>query len=178
MTSARSTTAPNDPKPFFPCEPVDAGFFDRASARFVTTVDLDATPAKVFAILDDERSWPAWVTPGIRKVTWTTPRPHAVGTTRTVEMTGGMSVYETFFVWDDGKELAFHLTGATQEVWSRFAERYVVSAIGEGKTRLTWTLAYEPVGVFGRIQPLVKPVMGWVLASYLKRLANYVKNAA
>jgi hypothetical protein len=99
-------------------------------------------------------------------------------------MQGGMAVYESFFVWDEGKELAFYLTGATKKVWSRFAEQYVLtpieatrqgSSIGEGKTRLTWTLAYDPIGTFGRIQFLVKPLMGVALGAYLKKLARYVK---
>lgn len=173
--TAPSSTVADDSKPFFACQPVDARFFEDAPARFTVAVDLDATPAKVFAVLDDEKSWPVWVAPGIRKVTWTKPRPHDLGTTRTVEMTGGMAVYETFFVWDEGKELAFHLTGATQEVWSRFAERYVLAAVGEGKTRLTWTLAYEPIGTFRRVHFLVKPLMGFALRAYLKKLARYVK---
>ena len=35
-------------------------FFDTAPMRFRHEVDLDATPAKVFAIFDDESSWPKW----------------------------------------------------------------------------------------------------------------------
>ena len=57
----------------FDCRPVDASFFDTAPMRFQHEVDLDATPAKVFAIFDDENSWPKWFH-AIHKVEWTSPQ--------------------------------------------------------------------------------------------------------
>jgi hypothetical protein len=55
----------------FTCRPVDTSFFDTAPMRFKNEVELDAPPAKVFAIFDDERSWPEWFR-AIHKVVWTT----------------------------------------------------------------------------------------------------------
>jgi hypothetical protein len=159
----------------FPCVVVGAEFLATAPCRFVTDVDLDVTPDALFAVLEDERSWPAWVRPGITRVTWTSPRPFGVGTTRTVEMVGGMEVYETFFEWRRGEVMAFALTGATQSVWRSFAERYEVTPLAAGKCRLRWTLAYDPVGGFARVQPLIKPLMGGALKLYLRSLARYCR---
>ncbi len=66
-----------------PCERVGLDFIDRAPFRFVSTVDLAITPEQLFEVLDDAESWPHWAT-AITKVTWTSPQPHGVGTTRTV----------------------------------------------------------------------------------------------
>lgn len=44
----------------FTCRPVDTSFFDTAPMRFKNVVELDAPPAVVFAIFDDEQSWPKW----------------------------------------------------------------------------------------------------------------------
>ena len=54
----------------FTCRPVDTSFFDTASMRFKNAVELDAPPAMVFAIFDDEQSWSKWFR-AIHKVVWT-----------------------------------------------------------------------------------------------------------
>src|SRR5262249_61315072 len=72
----------------FPCRPVDASFFETAAMRFKNAVDLDARPDDVFAILDDGDSWPRWFG-GMRKVAWTSEKPHGVGSTRTAWLTAG-----------------------------------------------------------------------------------------
>ena len=59
----------------FTCRPVDTSFFDTAPMRFKNEVELDAPPAKVFAIFDDEQSWPEWFR-AIHKVVWTSNKPH------------------------------------------------------------------------------------------------------
>lgn len=69
----------------FTCRPVDASFFDIAPMRFKNEVEPDAPPAMVFAIFDDEQSWPEWFR-AIHKVVWTSNKPHGVGSTRTVSL--------------------------------------------------------------------------------------------
>ena len=64
----------------FTCRPVDTSFFDTVPMRFKNVVELDAAPAMVFAIFDDEQSWPKWFR-AIHKVLWTSNRPHGVGST-------------------------------------------------------------------------------------------------
>lgn len=73
-----------------PCERVDLEFVDRAPYRFVSTVDLAITPEQLFEVLADASSWPHWASV-ITNVTWTSPEPRGVGTTRTVEMRGGIT---------------------------------------------------------------------------------------
>jgi hypothetical protein len=79
----------------FTCRPVDASFFDIAPMRFKNEVELDAPPVMVFAIFDDEQSWPEWFR-AIHKVVWTSNKPHGVGSTRTVSLLTA-TVYEHFF---------------------------------------------------------------------------------
>jgi hypothetical protein len=90
----------------FDCHPVDASFFDTAPMRFRHAVDLDATSAKVFAIFDDENSWPKWFH-AIHKVEWTSPRPHGVGSTRTTTM-ALVTMFEYFFCWDQDRRCSFY----------------------------------------------------------------------
>jgi uncharacterized protein YndB with AHSA1/START domain len=64
----------------FTCHPVDTSFFDTAPMRFKNEVELDAPPARVFGIFDDEQSWPEWFR-AIHKVVWTSNKTHGVGST-------------------------------------------------------------------------------------------------
>jgi hypothetical protein len=88
-------------------------------------------------------------------------------------MPGGLDVYETFFLWNDGRELAFHFLGTTQRLWDAFAEHYEITAEGAGKCRLRWSMAYEPAASLAGIQRLAKPLMPLVLRRYLRKLRAY-----
>ena len=72
-----------------PCERVGLDFIAIAPFPFVSTVDRAITAKQLFEVLDDAESWPQWAT-AITKVTWTSPQPHGVGTTQTVDMRGGI----------------------------------------------------------------------------------------
>jgi hypothetical protein len=173
MTAGSHVNPYDETKPFFACRPVGAEFFATAAYRFVVETDFDVDADRLFAILDDEAAWPVWVSPGIQSVEWTSPRPHGRGTTRTVHMPGGLDVYETFFLWNDGRELAFHFLGTTQKIWDAFAERYEITPQGPGKCHLRWTMAYEPASSLSGIQRLAKPLMSLVLRRYLRKLRAY-----
>jgi hypothetical protein len=92
----------------FTCRAVDTSFFDTAPMRFKNVVELDAPPAMVFAIFDNEQSWPEWFR-AIHKVVWTSNRPHGVGSTRTVSLST-VTIYERFFRWEQDRRCSFYLT--------------------------------------------------------------------
>lgn len=170
-----ATANPHDPQePWFPCEPFEPSWFDEAPVRFPHDVELDCTPDALFDVFEDPTSWPVWAR-GIGQVIWTSPQPYGVGTTRTVVFWGGMRVYEVFTAWERGRTMAFQFEGTTQEVWTRFGERYVVDDLGGGRCRLRWTVAYEPTGVFARLHPLLRPIMRWNLGGYMRALHRYVR---
>jgi hypothetical protein len=73
----------------FPCERVDVDFTETAPYRFTNSVDLAIAPQQLFEVLADAESWPHWASV-ITNVTWTSPEPRGVGTTRTVDMRGGI----------------------------------------------------------------------------------------
>jgi hypothetical protein len=165
---------PRTVKPYFACTPIDFEYYTTAPQRFVNRAEFDVTPAQLFAIFEEETSWPRWV-PGIVRVDWTSPRPFGVGTTRTVTFVGGgMEVYEDFIGWEPGRTMAFCFTGTSQDVWESFGEQYVVEDLG-GRCRLTWTVAYTPRGTFATLHPLLRPFMGLTLSWFLRRLVSYTR---
>ena len=155
----------------FPTRPLTPDEHASQPCRFVNVVDLPCTPTALFAVLEDPASWPRWA-PGIARVDWTSPRPYGQGTTRTVTFWGGTQVFETFTEWVPGELMSFTFTGTTQEVWKSFGERYVVTPSATG-CRLTWTVSYEPAGGFGRVHPLIAPMMRLTFWFYMRLLRRY-----
>ena len=88
------------------CDRVGLDFIDGAAFRFVSTVNLTITPELVFEVLDDAESWLLWAAV-ITKVTWTSPEPHGVGTTRTVDVRGDIVGDEEFLAWEPHSHMAF-----------------------------------------------------------------------
>jgi hypothetical protein len=161
----------------FPCRPVDATFFESAPERHVQSVELACTPARLFEIFEDEASWPRWV-PGITKVVWQTPAPRGAGAKRTVSLVGGAEILEEFTTWQPGRALAFHLLGTNQPIWHAFAEKYALDELPGGRTKLTWTVAYEPRDGFAKAHPFVRLPMGLALKGFLLLLKRYVAKQA
>jgi polyketide cyclase/dehydrase/lipid transport protein len=103
-----------------PCEPVGLDFIDHAPFRFVSTVELAINPEQLFEVLSDAESWPRWATV-ITKVTWTSPEPRGVGTTRTVHMRGGIvgdvgappACGGEFLAWEAFTHMAFRFNKAS-----------------------------------------------------------------
>ncbi|OBG32286.1 hypothetical protein A5672_25915 [Mycobacterium alsense] len=155
----------------FPCERVDLSFVDNARFRFQNSVDLAITPEQLFEVLADAESWPRWASV-ITKVTWTSPEPRGVGTTRTVEMRGGLVGNEEFLAWEPFTRMAFRFNECSTQAVAAFAEDYRVEAI-PGGCRLTWTMAQQPAGPSRWAMPLVGPLLNLGLRRFLRNLRSY-----
>ncbi|WP_144207120.1 SRPBCC family protein [Mycobacterium tilburgii] len=84
-----------------PCERVGLDFTETAPFVFRDNVDLAITPEQLFEVLADADSWPRWA-PVITNITWASPEPRGVGTTRIVEMRGGLKPLvgdEEYLAW-------------------------------------------------------------------------------
>ena len=155
-----------------PCKKVGLEFIDSAPYRFVSTVDLAITPEQLFDVLADEASWPHWASV-ITKVTWTSPEPRGVGTTRTVDMRGGITGHEEFLVWEPYTRMAFRFNESTTSSVAAFAEDYRVVPTATG-CHLTWIMALEPNGLGGRFGLFAgQPVMGRLFQRFLHNLRRY-----
>lgn len=158
----------------FPCDRVDLSFIDNAPHVFRNSVDLAITPEQLFEVLSDAESWPRWASV-ITKVTWTSPEPRGVGTTRTVEMRGGFKPLvgnEEFLAWEPFTHMAFRFNECSTQAVAAFAEDYRVEAI-PGGCRLTWTMAQRPSGPSRLAMPLVGPLLNLGLRRFLRNLRSY-----
>jgi len=84
-------------------------------------------PSAVWAALLDAEAWTQWLP--ITKVTWTSPQPFGVGTTRIVEI-GDQAVEETFFAWDEGKRMAFRFEKSSLPLSAAVEDYRVVPTAG------------------------------------------------
>lgn len=84
-------------------------------------------PSAVWAALLDGEAWTQWLP--ITKVTWTSPKPFAVGTTRTVEV-GPQVIEETFFAWDEGSRMAFRFERSSLPLSAAVEDYRVVPTAG------------------------------------------------
>lgn len=140
-----------------PLDPADDEFLASAPHVFRYQKRFAATPEHVWEQLTSDVSLAAWG-PSIKKVTWTSPRPFGVGTTRDVLAPGGSTMRERYFRWDEGKSHAFYVYESSLPLFKRFAEDYVVEPAG-AQTLFTWTVAIEPKNAFALPLKLLSPVL-------------------
>ena len=159
---------------WYPLEPADADFLNTAPHVFRYEKRYAATPEQVWESLTSDESLAAWG-PSIKKVTWTSPRPFGVGTTRDVVARGGPTMRERYFRWDEGRNHSFYVYESTLPLFNRFAEDYVVEHDG-AQTRFTWVLAIEPKKAMALpvkvIAPLLKAGFGRIPGEGQKYFAN------
>ncbi|HJQ04726.1 MAG TPA: SRPBCC family protein [Nocardioides sp.] len=154
-----------------PCDKVGVEYVDTAPHRYSNTVELGITPEQLFEVFADADAWPRWAKV-ITGVTWTSPMPPTVGTTRDVTMRGGLVGSEEFLVWNPGTQMAFRFNEASEKSIRAFAERYDVVATPSG-CRLTWTLALDVTGPGRHFMPLSGAVSNAAFRWFLRNLRRY-----
>lgn len=151
-------------------------FYETASFRVVTKVSINAPAAKVFATLEDPNAWPRWVK-AIKKVEWTSPKPFAVGTTRTVTMKNGHRIDERFILWETNRRMSFSVLGSTHPGVSAFGEDYILTPTAQG-CDLRWTLVLQPRGFLAQGIYLLRPGFRWALRRSLNDFKSLVERNA
>ncbi len=160
----------------FTYRPVDLDFVEKAPLRFVTEVEIAASPEQVFKVFENENAWPEWFD-DIIKVEWTSPKPYGVGTTR-IGTLKRMTVYEKFIAWDPGRRFTFCLAAATLPIAHAFCEDYRLEPLGTGKTRFIYTIACEPRLLLKLAGPLGRRMMDSMLRKAARSLAAYMQQTA
>ncbi|GFG54185.1 MxaD family protein [Mycolicibacterium agri] len=127
---------------WYPLQPADADFFESAPHVFTYQKRFAAPPAQVWEQLTSDASIAAWG-PAVKELSWTSPRPFGVGTTREVVALGGARMRERYFRWEDGSRHSFACYESSLPLFNRFAEDYLIEPDG-ADTLFTWVVAIEP----------------------------------
>jgi hypothetical protein len=122
-------------------QPVDQGFFESAPTRYSHRWSIARPSSEVWAELVGDRPlhWCRGLT-----VTWTSPRPFSVETTRQAKILGVLKVREYFFAWEEGRRYTFYATEANLPLFHRVAEDYIVEPDGPNRCTFTWKIALAP----------------------------------
>jgi hypothetical protein len=147
-------------RPWFSTKPVEETFFDNAPIRLSETFDIARPAADVWTELTADNPL-AWCRI-LRQITWTSPRPFGVGTTRTARSAGG-TIHEFFFRWEEGRRMSFYVLEASAPLYRRFAEDYLVEPASETSCRFTWTIAVEPKPLAQIANPFTRLLLGTLL---------------
>jgi Polyketide cyclase / dehydrase and lipid transport len=130
-------------RPWFSFVSVDESFFENAPVRMAAHFEVPRPAAEVWGELTGER--PLHWCRILQDVSWTSPRPFGVGTTREVKALWGANLLrEHYFRWEEGRRHSFYVVEASAPLAKRFAEDYLVEPTGEGSCRFTWTICFEP----------------------------------
>lgn len=148
-------------------------FLDRATVKEVNTVEIESSPEAIFAVLKDPESWPRWFK-AIDKVTWTSPYPLGEKATRTVRL-GPLSVDEYFFLWEENVRYAFCFTRTNLPFVKALVEDYRLEPLGNGKTRFTYTVAYDPGRLFCLTGGVGKAFLARTFRKGCAELGDYMK---
>lgn len=149
--------------PSFELQPVDEAFFKSAPFQLAETFNIARPAGEVWAELtgDDPLYWCKL----LKDVTWTSPKPFGVGTTRTVRTVANASVFkEQFFIWEEGRRKSFYVAEANGPLFKHFAEDYLVEPTSDSSCDFTWTIAAEP----HKAARLTSPVNKLILSSLLR----------
>ena len=142
---------------WYPLESADEAFIASAPHVFRYQKRFAASPDKVWESLCSDASLAAWG-PMISNVTWTSPRPFGVGTTREVTAPAGSKMRERYFQWEEGHSNSFYAYESALPIFKRFAEHYLVEPAGS-ETLFTWTLALEAKSAFAVPVKLLAPIL-------------------
>ena len=145
-------------RPCFACQPVDEDFLENAPVRMSARFEVARPAAEVWGELTSER--PLQWCRILQDVSWTSPRPFGVGTTREVKALWGANLLrEHYFRWEEGRRHSFYVVEATAPLASRFAEDYLVEPTGEGSCRFTWVIAFAPTALSVPGLPVTKALL-------------------
>jgi len=156
----------------YTCREVDVSFLQTAPVRIVNVVEIDASAEQIFSLWRDAQAWPKWFK-NIIDVEWTSAEPFGVGTTREVTL-DTMRIDETFIVWENNKRFCFYLSRTSKHFFHALCEDYQLEKLANNKTRFTYTVAYEPAGLFRLLGPFGTMVMKKMFRRGALGLAAYM----
>lgn len=157
----------------YPLEPAGEQLLRRASAHSVAECEYPIPAHSLFSMFEEAATWRKFF-PVIRKVEWTSPTPFGIGTTRTVNVIGGVRLDEVFWTWKPGAQMGFEITAASNGALQGLVELYDFIPVDDGHCRLRWEMGMELSGKM-RVAESSMPSSLLIVQNWcLKRLARMV----
>lgn len=155
---------------WFDLDGVGTEFCDASRFRFHNEAVLDVDKERAFDIFADGPGMERWLEDFVA-CRWTSEEPHGVGSTRVVELKM-LSVKERFLVWDRGERITFLVYAITMPLTKKFVEDLRFVEMGPKKTRVEWSVHYEPNWFVRPVHPIVRSVFGGIFERSARRLSK------
>ncbi|GED97167.1 SRPBCC family protein [Gordonia crocea] len=134
----------------FGLTPFTEPFFDEAPMQYTIDVAVPADPDYVWSEFTRQNTLD-WCR-ALKRVTYTSPQPYGPGTTRTATLTGGVTLHENFFLWEEDPSAhryrhAFYVEGASVPGMKQFGELTEVTLGTDGGSHIVWRFALRLGGI-------------------------------
>jgi len=144
----------------------------KAPVKVSAAREMRATPDQVFAALCDHEAWPEWFS-SIQKVERLGDQREGVGSRRRVTVNKRFVIDEEFIVWEPGKAWGFTVYEASTGAFRTLNELVQIQAIADDRTRVTYTMGFEPNPLVGVLMKLgAKKVLTKNLGQALDKLGD------
>lgn len=150
-------------------EPIE--FVDRAPIRIRAEATIGASPSQVWPAISDAAAWEAWFT-GMKVAHYTSPEPHAVGSTRHVQVQT-LRVDETIIAFDPDERFGFRVDGASLPALAAMVEVVTLEPVGSA-TRVVYRQALELKPWARVLAPVVRRQLASALCTSLVGLDRFV----
>jgi hypothetical protein len=148
---------------------VNEQLVENGKARAIAERDMAVSAEQLFATLGDGPSWAKW-TGVVREVVWTSPKPFAIGTTRTLKLGGGVTFDEVFWAWEPNRRMGFSVTAASIGWLKALSEIYEITPLTSESCGLRWVVAASFPGVLGKLEPGIGRIFQIIQRRLLKKL--------
>ncbi len=159
--------------------PTEIDFIGRSPEKLVFDVTVFAPPERVFDVLVSEREMHEWLEPLV-DLRWTSAS-RGVGSKRELvldmlkrgdrDAVTVLAVKERFVAWERGKHVAFVVEAMTLPLVRRMLEDMRLERIGPNRTRLRYTVHFEPSLLMRAVLPLARVLFGKMFRDAVRRIA-------
>lgn len=134
---------------------------------------IEAPPETVFKVLS-ESDWGQWFV-DFESVTWTSPKPYGVGSTRIVKLKM-LSVDERFLAWDPGSRFSFSIDAIDLPLVEGMMEDMQMTPLDNGQaTEFRWRVYYTPTALMSAIHPIARGIFEGMFKQSLANLKTYTE---
>jgi hypothetical protein len=148
-------------------EPQELEFAERAPVIVEQRAVVHGSTQEVWDAILDYPGWTRWF-PKVLTCEATSDPPTGLGSTRVVTLPGKQRVVERFIGWEERSLWAFTATEAPA-VFGSLVERVTLVALDEGRTEVTYRMAFGPKRF---LVPIFKAVRGQFDGNLVTALRN------
>lgn len=163
--------------------PVDLEFTDHSPEQMKFEIVCFAPAERVFDVLTGDREFFEWLAP-LAECRWTTPAPHGVGSKRQIALDmlappghgradalTALLVRERFLAWERGKRFTFAIEAVTIPLVRRMVEDIQLERLGPQRTRMRYTVHYEPTLLMRSVHGLAREFFGKMFRDAVRKIA-------